>query len=87
MKKILHDLPKINKNLIFIDSMQFMNSSLDALVKNLSDDDFKHLLQEFSGELLELVKEKGGSLWSYYVTYTFKRISLKFRELYSVDSL
>ena len=27
----------INKNLVFIDSMQFMNSSLDALVKNLSD--------------------------------------------------
>ena len=34
---------KINKNLVFIDSMQFMNSSLDALVKNLSDNDFKHL--------------------------------------------
>ena len=33
----------INKNLIFIDNMQFMNSSLDALVKNLSDDDFKYL--------------------------------------------
>ena len=26
---------KINKNLVFIDSMQFMNSSLNALVKNL----------------------------------------------------
>ena len=25
----------INKNLVFIDSMQFMNSSLDSLVKNL----------------------------------------------------
>ena len=44
----------INKNLIFIDSMQFMNSSLDALVKNLSDNDFKHLSQKFSGSLLEL---------------------------------
>ena len=32
----------INKNLIFIESMQFMNSSLDALVKNLSDNDFKY---------------------------------------------
>ena len=27
----------INKNLVFIDSMQFMNSSLDALFENLSD--------------------------------------------------
>ena len=32
---------KINRNLVFIDSMQFMNSSLDSLVKNLSDNDFK----------------------------------------------
>ena len=29
----------LNKNLVFIDSMQFMNSSLDKLVKNLSDED------------------------------------------------
>ena len=33
----------INNNLVFIDSMQFMHSSLDALVKNLSDNDFKYL--------------------------------------------
>ena len=49
----------INKNLVFIDSMRFMNSSLDALVKNLSENDFKHLSQEFSGEFLKLVKQKG----------------------------
>ena len=41
----------INKNLVFIDSRQFMNSSLDALVKNLS--------QQFSGQFLKLVKQKG----------------------------
>ena len=46
----------INKNLILIDSMQFMNSSLDALVKNLTDNSFKYLPQEFSGDSLELVK-------------------------------
>ena len=50
---------RINNNLVFIDSMQFMNSSLDALVKNLSNNDFKYLSQEFSGELLELVKQEG----------------------------
>ena len=33
----------INRNLIFIGGMQFMISSLDALVKNLSDNDFKYL--------------------------------------------
>ena len=31
-----------NKNLVFIDSMQFINSSLEILVKNLSDNDFKY---------------------------------------------
>ena len=46
----------INNNSVFIDSMQFMNSSLDALVKNLSDNNFKYLSQEFRGDLLELVK-------------------------------
>ena len=49
----------ISKNLVFTDSMQFVNSCLDALVKNLSDNDFKHLLQKFSINLLELLKQKG----------------------------
>ena len=43
----------INNNLVFIDSMQFMNPSLDALVKNLSEN---NLSQEFSGDVPELVK-------------------------------
>ena len=30
----------INNNLAFIDSMQFMNSGLNALVKNLPDNEF-----------------------------------------------
>ena len=49
----------INKNLVFIDSMKFMNSSPDVLVKNLSGNDFKYLSQEFRGDLLKLVKQKG----------------------------
>ena len=32
----------INNNSVFIDSMQFMNSSLNKLVKNLSGNDFKY---------------------------------------------
>ena len=47
----------INKNLVFIDSKQFMNPSLDSLVKNLSDNNFKYLSETFSGELLELLKK------------------------------
>ena len=34
---------KINNTLVFIDSIQFMNSSLNALVKNLTINDFKYL--------------------------------------------
>ena len=49
---------KINNILNFIDSMRFVNSGLHALVKNLSDNNFKYLLQKFSGNLLELVKQK-----------------------------
>ena len=30
--------------------MQFMNSILDSLVKNFSDNDFKYLSQEFSDD-------------------------------------
>ena len=44
---------KINRNLVSIHSMQFMNSSLDTLNKNLSENYFKHLLQESSDNLLE----------------------------------
>ena len=44
---------------MFIDSMQFMNSSLYKLVKNLSDEDFKCLIEEFGSENLELLKQKG----------------------------
>ena len=35
----------LNKNLVIIDSMQFMNSSLEKLVKNLRDDDFRYLTE------------------------------------------
>ena len=31
----------INKTLVFIDNMQFMNSSLEMFGKNLPDNDFK----------------------------------------------
>ena len=33
----------INNNLVFIDSMQCTNSSLNKLIKNLWDNDFKYL--------------------------------------------
>ena len=55
----------LNKNLLFIDSMQFMNSSLDKLVRNLSDKDFEYLIEEFGSKNLELFKQKGTYPYEY----------------------
>ena len=54
-----------NKNLVFIDSMKIMNSSLDKLVKNLPDGDFKYLVEEFGSENLKLLKQKCDYLYKY----------------------
>ena len=49
----------VNNKLGFIDSFQFLSSSLDSLVKNLTKDDFKYLSQEFDNNVLDLAKQKG----------------------------
>ena len=61
------------KNLVFIGSMQFMNSSLDKLVKNLSDEDFKYLVEEFGSDNLEILKQKGA--YPYEYMNSFKRFN------------
>ena len=55
----------LNKNLVFIDSMQFMNSSLEKLVKILSDNDFKCLAEEFGSKNLELLKQEDAYTYEY----------------------
>ena len=49
----------LEKYMAFTISMQFMNSSLESLVINLSDHDFVCLSEEFSAKILKLVKQKG----------------------------
>ena len=53
--------------------MQFMNCSLDKLVKNLVDEDCKYLVKEFGSENLELLKQKGA--YPYEYMYSFKRFN------------
>ena len=53
----------LDKNLVFIDSMQFMKSSLDKRVKYLLDEDFK--FEEFGSKNLELLKQKGAYPYEY----------------------
>ena len=43
--------------------MKFMNSSLEKLVKNLTDNNFKYLTQEFGSKDLELLKKRCLSIW------------------------
>ena len=63
----------LNKNLVFIESMQFMNSSLEKLVKNLSDVDFNYLTAEFGSRNIELLKQKDTFPCEY--KNSFKRLS------------
>ena len=42
-----------------------MNSSLEKLVKKLTDNDFKYLIKEFGSKNLELLKQKGANPYEY----------------------
>ena len=60
---------------MFIDGMQFMNSILDKLVQNFSDEGFKYLVEEFSFENFELLKQKGA--YPYEHINSFERFNEK----------
>ena len=45
--------------------MQFMDSSLDKLVRKLTDDDFKYLTEEFGFKNLELLKQNDAYPYEY----------------------
>ena len=55
--------------------MQFMNSILDKLVKNLSDENFKYLVKAFGSTNLELLKQKGA--YPYEHMNSFERFKEK----------
>ena len=55
----------LGKHLLFLDSFQFMSSSLDNLTKNLPDDAFIFTQQEFTGEQFNLMKQKGTYPYDY----------------------
>ena len=64
----------INNKLRFIDSFQFLSSSLDILVKNLGKDDFKYFNREFDNNVLDLIKQKG------FYTFEYMTDFKKFKE-------
>ena len=56
-------------NLVFIDSLQFMNQSLANLVKNLPEDAYKYTNEVFKGEKLQLMKQKGVYPYDYICNF------------------
>ena len=61
----------LGQNLVFIDSFQFMSSSLSNLVNNLPVEAFKYTEQVFQGEQLSLMKKKG--VYPYDYMNSFKK--------------
>ena len=51
--------------------MHFMSSSLEKLVRNLADNDFKYLTEEFGSKYLEILKQKDA--YPYEYMDSFKR--------------
>ena len=49
----------LRKHLKFIDSFQFMSTSLDKLISNLPKDGLKYTSEEFTGDKLSLMSQKG----------------------------
>ena len=45
--------------LVFIDSFQFMSSTLEKLVNNIPEGKFKYISKVFQGQKLKLMKQKG----------------------------
>ena len=61
----------LGKNIVFIDSMLFLNSSLDKLVNNFNDS--KYLGSVFKGNKLELVKK---GIYPYGYMDSFKNLKI-----------
>ena len=55
----------MNNKLRFIESFQFLISSLDSLVTDLGNDDFKFLSEKFNNNILGLVKQKSFYTFEY----------------------
>ena len=59
----------LGNHLTFIDSFQFMSSSLDKLVNNLPSEAFKYTCNRFKQEQFELMKQKGVYPYDYMSSF------------------
>ena len=66
----------LGKHLVFINSLQFMSSSIDKLVSKLPNDAFKYTFEEIKNDKkLKLMKQKG--VYPYGYMDSFNRFSEK----------
>ena len=66
----------VNRQIAFIDSLQFYNASLDSLTGYLKNEDFQHLASEFIIDKLEILKRKDAYPFKWVDSYeNFKCLS------------
>ena len=71
----------LGNHLTFIDSFQFMSSSLNKLVSNLPTEAFKYTCKTFKQEKLELMKQKGVYPYDYMDSFDkFNKTELPTKE-------
>ena len=76
----------LGNHLVFIDSFQFMSSSLDKLVSNLPSDALNYTLKEFKDEQLKLMSQKGVYPYDYmdsFEKFNEQALPIK-KEFYSI---
>ena len=59
----------VNRNISFIESLQFYKGSLDTLASNLDDKDFKPLMSELDTDKLEILKRKDAYSYEWVDSY------------------
>ena len=75
----------LGNHLTFIDSFQFMSSSLDKLVNNLPTDDLKYTSQVFKGKRLNLLSQKGVYTILWIVSKSSIKLNFQLRSIFIVS--
>ena len=67
----------VNRNIFVLDSVQFLNASIDTLAENLQDNDFNYLSSEFIKYDIKDLKRKDGYPYEWVDSYK----KFKYQEL------
>ena len=76
----------VNRDITFIDSLQFYNSSLDNLASYLNNEDFKYLVSEFGIDKSEILQRKDAYPFEWVDCYEkFKHSSLPDKKYFDLS--